>query len=717
MVIKQIRVKNFRLLKDFVIDLQPDLSLIVGKNNVGKTSLLKVLNRFIGVGDGSKFQFNDFSIEFRDKIKSLLEGDAIQEDSYSAEGISLRIIICYDQGDDLEYISPIIMTLDEDNFYVALGFDYTIGYTDYLQMRADYAAFKTNEANKKAKVESYKERNWQSFLEPICSKYFKVIKKTISVDKNGNIDEENYIKLNDIANFKLENLISFKYIDARRLVDNAESDKTLSNQTSQLYDIIEVDGSKQTTIDNLIGNLMNMDETLSNLYEELFLDISEKIKDFGGMAPNDTKISVLSTLSHKNLINGNTTVQYEQDGKKLPENYNGLGYMNLLSMIFQIEYIRKQFVRPLSKKPADINLLFIEEPEAHTHPQMQYIFIKNIKKLLKEGVINKYGIKRPLQYIISTHSSHIVADCDFEDIKYMLTSNNGYSIVKNISDLFNAYQDDTKGFAFLKQYLTINRSELFFADKAIMIEGDTERILLPAMMKKIDEDNPIPEGSKERKLLSQNISVIEAGAYSQVFTPFLNFIELKKICVITDIDVCHNVTKVIGGKNKNVIEACRWSESELDSLVTSNASIKYYLNGIKDIKILDSLFEDDKILLYDPASKKYGKSSNGNLRLCFQVKECDYHARSFEDCFMKLNQSFFKDPDNTFQGLKKSYIEAYREEENPIDEFELANKGINSKATLAIDILYLSKSDEQHSYQGWNVPTYIKDGLLWLRKD
>ena len=35
-------------------------------------------------------------------------------------------------------------------------------------------------------------------------------------------------------------------------------------------------------------------------------------------------------------------------------------------------------------KPADINILFIEEPEA-THPQMQYVFVKNIKNLLREG--------------------------------------------------------------------------------------------------------------------------------------------------------------------------------------------------------------------------------------------------------------------------------------------------------------------------------------------
>ena len=55
--------------------------------------------------------------------------------------------------------------------------------------------------------------------------------------------------------------------------------------------------------------------------------------------------------------------------------------MNLISMIFDIDLIIKRMQRNKERKPADINLLFIEEPEAHTHPQMQYVFIKNIKNL------------------------------------------------------------------------------------------------------------------------------------------------------------------------------------------------------------------------------------------------------------------------------------------------------------------------------------------------
>ncbi len=38
MKITKIKVKNYRLLKNFSIDLEDELSLIIGKNNCGKTN-------------------------------------------------------------------------------------------------------------------------------------------------------------------------------------------------------------------------------------------------------------------------------------------------------------------------------------------------------------------------------------------------------------------------------------------------------------------------------------------------------------------------------------------------------------------------------------------------------------------------------------------------------------------------------------------------------
>ncbi|XOS90597.1 ATP-dependent nuclease [Brevibacillus laterosporus] len=256
----------------------------------------------------------------------------------------------------------------------------------------------------------------------------------------------------------------------------------------------------------------------------------------------------------------------------LPENYNGLGYLNLITMIFEIEILLSEFRMESNENelPADINLLFIEEPEAHTHPQMQYIFIKNIKDILVQASNGDDGKAFNLQTIITTHSPHIVSVSNFDDIKYFYKSENNQVYSKNLKDLQNEYEKDgeLQSFKFLKQYLTLNRAELFFVDKAIFIEGDTERILLPAIMKKIDQeynDNP---------LLSQNISVVEVGAYSQVFEKFIDFIGVKSL-IITDIDSAkiHEVDDK--GKKKEKIEKCRVLDREAS--ITTNASLRYFL--------------------------------------------------------------------------------------------------------------------------------------------
>ncbi len=47
MEIKKIYIQHYRLLNDFSLELKNDLSLIVGKNNCGKTSVLSVLEKNI----------------------------------------------------------------------------------------------------------------------------------------------------------------------------------------------------------------------------------------------------------------------------------------------------------------------------------------------------------------------------------------------------------------------------------------------------------------------------------------------------------------------------------------------------------------------------------------------------------------------------------------------------------------------------------------------
>ncbi len=706
MKIFKLEVQNFRLLKNFSMDLEEELSLVIGKNNTGKTSILTALSKFLNHSDRNKFSYNDFSIDFKNHLETVVQDEnEIQEHEYVSQGISLKLYITYGEHDDLSNISQIMMDLDPDNNVVVLGFEYVIDYNHYSHLRADFAKFteseKEKQAVKKTEDKQYEIKGFDKFLENRIENYFELMKKSLAFDCGaGLVDETKFINLEN-EKINLDNIISFKYINAKREVANKEPSRSLSNQTSRIYKKAESTQDTLEAISEFQDKLIETDVELSKIYGKLFTDVLKKVKDFGGIKANESELDIISTLQHKELLEGNTTVVYKHDADNhLPEHYNGLGYMNLISMIFEIEILVHEFKRDKDKKPADINLLFIEEPEAHTHPQMQYVFIKNIKKLLGEGIKREDGIKRDLQYIISTHSACIVADSDFDDIKYLKRDKDNKVKARNLKDLRREYEADPMQYQFLKQYLTISRAEIFFADKAVLIEGDTERILIPTFMRKIDidEENKHKAAVSEDDylpLLSQNVSVIEVGAYSQIFKKFITFLGIKSL-IITDIDSVKAEVKK-GAKKEGEKESfisCPVNEGT----GTSNSALKAFFDA-KPWDELKSLPLPHRIVVLDEAE----------IMITYQTEENGHHGRSFEDAFIALNKDFIKEKKSEFRGLKN--IKDF--DDDAISPYDLAQNCIKKKTHFALDLLY-HNGDQ---FNNWQIPSYIKDGLLWLKKD
>ena len=141
---------------------------------------------------------------------------------------------------------------------------------------------------------------------------------------------------------------------------------------------------------------------------------------------------------------------------------------------------------------------------------MQQTFIKNVQSFIKKKDWN-------IQVIITTHSSHIVADSGFENIRYFEKTDKSV-LVKNLSEFQDtANKTDPSTITFLKQYMTLYNCDMFFADKVIMVEGVVERLLLPEIIKKTAPD-----------LNNQYVSVIEiGGAYAYKFKALLNFLNIK----------------------------------------------------------------------------------------------------------------------------------------------------------------------------------------------
>lgn len=695
MQIYKIQVENFRLLKNFSIDIEEELSLVIGKNNTGKTSILSALDKFLNRSDNNKFHFDDFNIDFKEELSELIIGDILDPNNYIEKGIKLKIFIEYTETCNLENLSKVMMDLDPENNRIVLGFEYILPYNNYINLKSDWENFKIKEEHKHEENDQYKAKGLYDFLADNFSNYFHFQRKSIEINKDTQItNENNYIDL-DKELISTKDIINFKYISARRDVANKDIDKTLSTQTSKIYEKTETKQRQNEAVEVFKDKLSETDDQLSRIYVDLFHDIIAKVGDFGGIKPNESEIEIISNLQHRELLKGNTTVVYKHDDhNKLPEHYNGLGYMNLIYMIFEIEILIQEFKREKERKPADINLLFIEEPEAHTHPQMQYVFIKNIKKLLREGIKREDGECRKLQYIITTHSSHIVADSDFDDVKYLKKNGCNSVDAKNLKDLKKDYDERSKEYHFLTQYLTISRAEIFFAEKVVLIEGDTERILIPTMMKKIDIEEAekykhIGEKDPYLPLLSQNISIIEVGAYSHIFDKFIDFLGIKSL-IITDLDAIN-----ADG------EKCRVS----DGISYSNSAISHYFGG-KTINELKNCILTDKI--FSKVDNTWTAQENGKLCITYQTTESGYNARSFEDAFIHINREFVNSNKDKFKGLKNKELF-----ETDNDAYDLAAKCIKKKTYFAMDIIFHTNE----TFNNWEIPSYIKEGLLWLKKD
>lgn len=153
---------------------------------------------------------------------------------------------------------------------------------------------------------------------------------------------------------------------------------------------------------------------------------------------------------------------------------------------------------------------------------MQCVFIKEINRALLADA------ETTAQVILSTHSSHMVADSGFEPIRYF--KRRGHEVtVKDLSKI-EVVKKMSGALPFLKRYVKLTHCDLFFADKAILVEGQVERLLLPLMIER--------SGSMEGcvHLPNQYITILEVGgAYAHMFQPLIEFIGIPTL-VITDLD-------------------------------------------------------------------------------------------------------------------------------------------------------------------------------------
>ena len=656
MYLKQLEIKNFRLLHNVELLLESRTTVIVGRNNSGKTSLTEVMKRLLSDGSPSFF-LEDFSFccydQFWESHLRKSEGEDETEIRKILPTIEVRLRFSYEKDEHLGLLSELVIDLNPECTEALAVVRYALKDGKLPELFGDFA-----ETEEEARSDFFR-----LLRDRIPSLYETTV---VAIDPNDETNEK------VIDRSTLRKLCVGGFISAQRGLDDASQKeravigKVLENLFSTAKTNTDDSGS-HAIAQELEVAVKSIQDKISDDFNEKLDQLLPALSLFGYPGLNDPKLLTETTLDVAKLLTNHTKVRYTgANGIHLPEAYNGLGTRNIILILLQLREFFKLYLA-MEPRPS-VHLVFIEEPEVHLHPQMQEVFIRKIADIA--SAFNKEtGESWPVQFVVSTHSSHVANEAHFETIRYFLAAAvNSGAISTKIKDLRKGLagkaEPDRK---FLHQYMTLTRCDLFFADKAVLIEGTTERLLLPKIIRMLEKDS-----KEEKKLGSQYLSVVEVGgAYAHIFFDLVDFLELRTL-VVTDID-----SVKANGAGKLV--ACQVSQGQK----TSNACLKSWYDN-NEITPAELLAADD------------AARTKGRIRLAHQCAETDVGpcGRSFEDAFMLANPVLFPLPGPSEQERESQAWEEAKEVK---------------KSAFALEYA-LSKGE-------WNIPRYIRTGLLWLAED
>ncbi|EPU4319904.1 AAA family ATPase [Escherichia coli] len=118
MRITQVKINNFRLLAEVELILENQTTVIVGRNNSGKTSLSEIMRRFLADGSAT-FQIEDFSSacydRFCEALSALNQGEEENVIRELVPAIELRVKFQYDlRQPQFGPLSPFVIDLDPE---------------------------------------------------------------------------------------------------------------------------------------------------------------------------------------------------------------------------------------------------------------------------------------------------------------------------------------------------------------------------------------------------------------------------------------------------------------------------------------------------------------------------------------------------------------------------------------------------------------------------
>lgn len=676
--ISSVEITNFRTFKEKqIIRFTEGINILVGPNNIGKTTIISAIRLIF---DKNKFglDINDFSkIETKEELKNCSPKITV----------SVNLQKSNKEGSDSDDLLAIRNWLtDIDNPYKAkitmqfqLPTKYEKAYLDAVKDLDDIASVwleLEDEFLPKYQRKYFVGESAQPLMDNSLSRFNCQYLPAIR-DAEKRMNSGNKYLLNKLLNFFID-----YDLKSNKELKKSDIEKKMQKRHKDFHDLA-------------VNLLNNLSPRFKEGKKEMLKYSSQTGATFDGEEPEfNSALNDHDILKEFSLVvkNGESNV---------PINLNGLGYNNLIYISLVLAELQQSRDNSYFGDNSSVfPFLLIEEPEAHLHPDMQYDFLKFLQNNIKDGTTSETA----KQVIITTHSPNITAAASLDDLIVLSKYKSGVKI----GYPGETFIDNPKDKKFVERFLDVTRSNLFFTNQLILIEGLAEQMLIPQFMKADTSD-----------IQNRHISIINlSGRY---FIPFLRMFDTnknpntaiyKQIACLTDLD------PVQGKQNKSCPPIF---QTEPDSKNPNIESIK----ALKSANI--KVFSQDE-------DSGYKSNEGWTFEYQLYMDNPDLMPLTFHDSMrycdawenlkkMSIENLSIEKISNTFQNERSKQIDGIlKENHNTNDLSEITDSKL-IKLYLGTMFLYSIKdkglyaqelSEEISSGKSITAPKYIKKCFKWM---
>lgn len=537
MNIDKIKIHNWRSIPDIEIDFE-DLMIFIGQNNSGKSNIISSLLYFFG-------NINQNDLDFHNNMTELFVE------------ITFTNLDEFDKNQFKKYLSS------DNKICVRKSAEKEgeVSYNGYLFSPKDIFLKEESTSWKREELEST----------PLLDYLPKSGRLTKDIVRGA---QEEYINANKESvelDYELE---STNFLGAKSVAKGIFGDVYFIPAVKNATDEFKTTGSTifNQLFTQIISKMSEQNEHYKNARLQMLAltEILNKVKSDGNEnTERPMEIKALEANLEEELKKWNTTIDIEitppniddvlkvntniwvDDGKKTDIGRKGHGLQR--SLIFALikswaNYLKGDRIDKAEeenekekpkRKSSDSTYFFFEEPELFLHPQAQRELYISLKILAEANN----------QVVLCTHSSSFLDLEDYKSICIVSKENSKTTIKQFTSKLFTA--DEKTNFN-LVYWLNPERSELFFASKVILVEGATDKTIIPILAKNIGQ-------------YKFQYSIVECGGKDSIklYVKLLNCFKIPYVAVY---DKDHQSYKGQDAKNSADISSDH-IEKEIDSTI------------------------------------------------------------------------------------------------------------------------------------------------------